>query len=43
LKKKVEEKKNDPLAELEKLAKLLDKGIITKEEFDFKKKKILGL
>jgi hypothetical protein len=29
--------------ELEKLAKLKEKGILTQEEFDFKKKQILGL
>ncbi len=31
------------LDELEKLAELKEKGIITKEEFDAKKKQILGL
>ena len=32
----------DEISSLEKLAKLRDKGIITEEEFDAKKKKILG-
>jgi len=44
---KKEEKKNtsndDDLAMLEKLASLKDSGIITEEEFQAKKKKILGL
>ena len=33
----------DYLAELEKLAELKDKGIITQEEFDSKKRQLLGL
>jgi hypothetical protein len=34
---------DDYLAELEKLASLRDRGIITDEEFDAKKKQLLGL
>lgn len=34
---------NNSMAELEKLAELKDKGILTQEEFDAKKKQILGL
>jgi|GEM_PF-1896430 len=34
---------NDPLAELEKLADLKTKGIVTEEEFAAKKKQLLGL
>jgi len=34
---------NDDVAQLEKLAELKDKGILTQEEFDAKKKEILGL
>lgn len=34
--------KNDSIAELEKLSELKDKGIITQEEFNDKKRKILG-
>jgi len=34
---------DDQMAELEKLAELKDKGILTQEEFDAKKKQILGL
>lgn len=34
---------DDQLAELEKLAALKDQGILTQEEFDAKKKQILGL
>jgi hypothetical protein len=34
---------NDQIAELEKLAQLKDQGILTQEEFDAKKKQILGL
>ncbi len=33
----------DPYAELEKLAGLKDQGLITQEEFDAKKKQLLGL
>jgi hypothetical protein len=33
---------NDPVSKLERLAKLLDQGAITREEFDAEKKKILG-
>jgi hypothetical protein len=33
---------DDPVAKLERLAKLLDEGAITREEFDAQKKKILG-
>ena len=34
---------NQQFAELEKLAQLRDNGILTQEEFDTKKKQILGL
>lgn len=34
---------DDQFAELEKLAELRDKGILTPEEFEAKKKQILGL
>jgi hypothetical protein len=34
---------SDPYLELEKLGKLRDEGILTNEEFDAKKKQILGL
>jgi hypothetical protein len=34
---------SDYIAELEKLARLKDQGIITQEEFDAKKKQLLGL
>lgn len=34
---------SDEVAQLEKLADLKDKGILTQEEFDAKKKEILGL
>ena len=34
---------NDDIAELTKYKELLDKGIITQEEFDAKKKQVLGL
>lgn len=37
------ERFSEGVDELEKLAKLYDKGIITKDEFDAKKKQILGL
>jgi uncharacterized protein YwgA len=33
----------DPMEQLEKLASLKDKGIITEEEFNAKKKQLLGL
>jgi hypothetical protein len=33
---------DDPVAKLERLAKLLDEGTITRDEFDAEKKKILG-
>jgi hypothetical protein len=33
---------DDPVARLERLAKLLDEGAITREDFDAQKKKILG-
>lgn len=33
----------DPIAQVEKLAQLLEKGLLTKEEFDIKKKQILDL
>lgn len=33
----------DPYAELEKLGELKDKGFISQEEFDAKKKQLLGL
>lgn len=38
-----EEKKDDSLAQLEKLAELRDKGIITIEDFEAKKKQLLGI
>lgn len=41
--KPIEEKKDDYIAQLEKLAGLRDKGIITDEDFEAKKKQILGL
>lgn len=34
---------NDMTAQLEQLAQLKDKGILTQEEFDAKKKQILGI
>ena len=34
---------DDPVAEIEKLAKLKDQGVITEEEFTAKKKQILGI
>jgi hypothetical protein len=34
---------NQQLAELEKLGQLKDQGVLTQEEFDAKKKQILGL
>jgi membrane protease subunit (stomatin/prohibitin family) len=34
---------DDAIAQLEKLADLKDKGILTQEEFDAKKKELLGL
>jgi histidinol phosphatase-like PHP family hydrolase len=37
------EPEEDYLAELEKLAELRDKGILTDEEFEAKKKQLLGL
>lgn len=37
------EPKTDVVAEMEKYKKMLDSGIITQEEFDLKKKEILGL
>ncbi|MBR5157297.1 MAG: SHOCT domain-containing protein [Clostridia bacterium] len=39
----VVQQQNDPMEQLEKLAKLKDSGIITQEEFDAKKKELLGL
>jgi hypothetical protein len=33
----------DPVAQVEKLAGLLDRGLLTKSEFEIKKKEILGL
>jgi hypothetical protein len=33
----------DPYAELEKLGQLKDQGILTQEEFDTKKRQLLGL
>jgi hypothetical protein len=33
----------DPIAQVEKLAGLLDRGLLTKSEFEIKKKEILGL
>lgn len=38
-----EEKKDDSFAQLEKLAELRDKGIITTEDFEAKKKQLLGI
>ena len=40
---KSETKINEELIQLEKLAEMLKAGIITQEEFDAKKKKILSL
>ena len=37
------EAKRDGLDQIEKLAELKEKGIITEEEFDLKKKKLLGI
>ena len=37
------EKMEEGIDEIEKLARLLDKGILTQEEFDAKKKQILGI
>ena len=34
---------DDSIAQLEKLAELKDKGILTQEEFDAKKKQLLGI
>jgi len=34
---------DDQIAQLEKLAELKEKGVLTQEEFDAKKKEILGL
>ncbi|MBQ9850794.1 MAG: SHOCT domain-containing protein [Clostridia bacterium] len=39
----IEEKKTDSSDDLIKLKELLDKEIITQEEFDAKKKQLLGL
>jgi len=39
----VADSSSDYLAELEKLASLRDAGILTDEEFDSKKRQILGL
>ena len=39
----VQDSTNDQFAELEKLGQLKDQGILTQEEFDAKKKQILGL
>ena len=36
-------KADDPYEEVKKLKELLDMGIITEEEFDLKKKNILGI
>ena len=41
--KKVSTKKADPAAEIRKYAKLRDDGLITEEEYQAKKKEILGL
>lgn len=38
-----ETKENNSIADIEKLAELKEKGIITEEEFNKKKKQILGL
>lgn len=34
---------DDPYAEIERLAQLKDQGILTQEEFDAKKRQLLGL
>jgi uncharacterized FlaG/YvyC family protein len=34
---------NDPVTQVEKLAQLLEKGLLTKEEFEKKKRELLGL
>ena len=34
---------NDPIEEIRKYKSLLDDGIITQEEFDAKKKQLLGI
>lgn len=39
----VQQQAVDPIEQLEKLAKMKDVGIITQEEFDIKKKELLGL
>ena len=41
--KQVVETKNDTADELKKFKELLDSGVITQEEFDAKKKQLLGL
>ena len=41
--KKVAAKKADPTAEIRKYAKLRDDGLITEEEYQAKKKELLGL
>lgn len=41
-KKEINATPKDPYAELEKLGNLLQKGLITKEEFETEKKKLLG-
>ncbi|WP_219334919.1 SHOCT domain-containing protein, partial [Oenococcus oeni] len=41
--KKVNKPENDNLSQLVELKKLLDSGVITKKDFDEKKKQILGL
>jgi membrane protease subunit (stomatin/prohibitin family) len=38
-----DDQKKDPAADLEKLAELKEKGIITEEEFAAKKKQLLGI
>lgn len=37
------DKNIDPVAEIRKYKELIDDGIITKEEFDEKKKQLLGM
>lgn len=41
--KKVQDNKPDPIGEIKKYKELLDMGIITEEEFNLKKKELLGL
>ena len=43
IKESVNQNADDPYEELKKTKELLDMGIITQEEFDAKKKQLLGL